>query len=203
MKCLWIIKEALRETELQILLTLASWHLWRTPVQDSSLSSGPEDPRSQLWPHSTSPLQFSISITLNISRSQFPSKTKVQICEHHHYTSFKHAWPCILQSFPTRRRWWHPTPVLLVWKIPWMEEPDWLQSMGSLRVRDDWATSLPLFTFIPWRRKWQSTPVFLPGESLGRGSLVGCRLWAQSLTQLKQLSSSSCSSPPYRKCSGN
>ena len=38
-------------------------------------------------------------------------------------------------------------------------------------------TSLSLFTFLHWRRKWQSTPVFLPGESQGRGSLVGCRLW--------------------------
>ena len=28
-----------------------------------------------------------------------------------------------------------------------------------------------------WRRKWQPTPVFLPGESQGLGSLVGCRLW--------------------------
>ena len=33
------------------------------------------------------------------------------------------------------------------------------------------------FTFMHWRRKWQTTPVFLPGESQGRGSLVGCRLW--------------------------
>ena len=33
------------------------------------------------------------------------------------------------------------------------------------------------FTFHYWRRKWQPTPVFLPGESQGRGSLVGCRLW--------------------------
>jgi len=63
------------------------------------------------------------------------------------------------------------------WKIPWMEEPGRLESMGSLRVRLDWATSLSLFTFIHWRRKWQPTPVFLPGESQGRGSLVGCRLW--------------------------
>ena len=38
-------------------------------------------------------------------------------------------------------------------------------------------TSLSLFTFMHWRRKWQPTPVFLPGESQGRGSLVGCRLW--------------------------
>ena len=50
-------------------------------------------------------------------------------------------------------------------KIPWMEEPRRLQSMGSLRVRHDWVTSLSLFTFMHWRRKWQPTPVFLPGES--------------------------------------
>ena len=61
----------------------------------------------------------------------------------------------------------------LAWKIPWMEESGGLQSMGSLRVGHDWATSLSLFTFMHWRRKWQPTPVFLPGESQGRGSLVG------------------------------
>ena len=63
------------------------------------------------------------------------------------------------------------------WKIPWMEEPGRLQSMGSLRVGHDRATSLSLFTFMNWRRKWQPTPVFLPRESQGRGSLVGCCLW--------------------------
>ena len=62
----------------------------------------------------------------------------------------------------------------LVWKIPWAEEPGRLQSMGSRRVKHDWATSLSLFTFMHWRRKW---PVFLPGESQERGSLVGCCLW--------------------------
>ena len=36
------------------------------------------------------------------------------------------------------------------------------------------------FTFMHWRRKWQPTPVFLPGESQGRGSLVGCRLWGRT-----------------------
>ena len=49
--------------------------------------------------------------------------------------------------------------------------------MGSLRVGHDWATSLSLFTFMHWRRKWQPPPVFLPGESQGRGSLVDCCLW--------------------------
>ena len=38
------------------------------------------------------------------------------------------------------------------------------------RVGHDWATSLSLFTFMHWRRKWQPTPVFLPGESQGRQS---------------------------------
>ena len=70
-----------------------------------------------------------------------------------------------------------PHSSTLAWKIPWMEEPGRLQSMGSRRVRHDWATSLSLFTFMHWRRKWQPTPVFLPGESQGQGSLVGCRLW--------------------------
>ena len=65
----------------------------------------------------------------------------------------------------------------LAWKIPWTEEPGRLQSMGSHRVGHDWATSLSLFTFMHWRRKWQPTPVFLPGESQGQGSLVGCCLW--------------------------
>ena len=36
------------------------------------------------------------------------------------------------------------------------------------------------FTFMHWRRKWQPTPVFLPGESQGQGSLVGCRLWGRT-----------------------
>ena len=65
----------------------------------------------------------------------------------------------------------------LAWKIPWMEEPGRLQSMGLLRVGYYWATSLSLFTFMHWRRKWQPTPVFLPGESQGWGSLVDCSLW--------------------------
>ena len=63
------------------------------------------------------------------------------------------------------------------WKIPWTEEPGRLQSMGSLELD---TTLLSLFTFLHWRRKWQPSPVFLPGESQGRGSLVGCRLWGHT-----------------------
>ena len=65
----------------------------------------------------------------------------------------------------------------LAWNIPWMEEPGRLQSMGSLGVGQEGATSLSLFIFMHWRRKWQPTPVFLPGEFQGWESLVDCHLW--------------------------
>ena len=68
-----------------------------------------------------------------------------------------------------------PHSSTLAWKIPWMEEPGGLQSMGSRRVRQghNWATSLSLFTFMHWRRTWQLTPIIMPGESHGQRSLVG------------------------------
>ena len=85
-----------------------------------------------------------------------------------------------------------PHSSTLAWKIPWMKEPDGLQSMGSRRVGYNRATSLSLFTFMHWRRKWQPTSVFFPGESQGWGSLVGYIYGvAQSWTQLKRLNSSS------------
>ena len=65
-------------------------------------------------------------------------------------------------------------------KSPWTQEPGGLQSMGSRRVEHDWATSLPLFIVMHWRRKWQPTTVFLPEESYGWQSLVGCRLWGRT-----------------------
>ena len=73
-----------------------------------------------------------------------------------------------------------PHSSTLAWKIAWTEEPGRLQSMGLLRFGHDRATSHSLFTFMHWRRKWQPTPVFLPGESQERGSLVGCRLWGRT-----------------------
>ena len=48
------------------------------------------------------------------------------------------------------------------------------------KVMTNLVTSLSLFTFMHWRRKWQPTPVFLPQESQGRGSLVGCCLWGRT-----------------------
>ena len=73
-----------------------------------------------------------------------------------------------------------PHSSTLAWKIQWAEEPGRLQSMGSQRVGHDWAAWLSLFTFSHWRRKWQPTPMFLPGESQGQRSLVGCHLWGRT-----------------------
>ena len=85
-----------------------------------------------------------------------------------------------------------PHSSTLAWKTPCTEEPGRLWSMGSLGVGLDWATSFSLFTFIHWRRKWQPTPVFLPGESQGWGTwwaaIYGV---AQGQTGLKWLSSNS------------
>ena len=75
-----------------------------------------------------------------------------------------------------------PSPML---RTQCMENPmdgeAWCATvLGSLRVGHNWATSLSLFTFMHWRRKWQPTPVFLPGECQGRGSLMFCRLWGHT-----------------------
>ena len=88
------------------------------------------------------------------------------------------------------------------WKIPWMEEAGRLQSVGSQRVGNNWATSLwlsskpslvaqmvkiclqcrrPMFNpwigKIPWRRERQPSPVFLPEKSHGWRRLVGYSPW--------------------------
>ena len=80
-----------------------------------------------------------------------------------------------------------PHSSTLAWKIPWMEEPGRLQSMGSGRVVLDCETSLSLFTFLHWRRKWQPTPVFLPRESQGWASLMGCHLWGLKESDMTEM----------------
>ena len=57
----------------------------------------------------------------------------------------------------------------------------WAAVHGVTKVRHNQVTSLSLFTFTHWRRKWQPNPVFLPGESQGRGSLVGCSPWGRTV----------------------
>ena len=82
------------------------------------------------------------------------------------------AWHCASLTHSLEKAM-APHSSTLAWKIPWTEEPGRLQSMGSLRVRHDRLTSLSLFTFMHWRRKWQPTPVFLPWRIPGTGEPGG------------------------------
>ena len=85
-----------------------------------------------------------------------------------------------------------PHSSTLAWEIPWTEEPGGLQSMGPLRVGHNWATSLSLFTFMHWRRKWQPTPYSCLENPRDRGAWWAAVYGvAQSRTQMKWLSSSS------------
>ena len=122
-------------------------------------------------------------LCMNESQSPSPPLLPLPPCPSSHF------YPCLLLLSEKAMASHSST---LAWKIPWTEEPGRLQSMGSRRVRHDCATSLSLFTFKHWRRKWQPTPVFLPGEPQRRGSLVAAVYGvAQSQTRLKRLSSSS------------
>ena len=62
----------------------------------------------------------------------------------------------------------------------------WAAVMGSLGVGHDCVTSLSLFTFMHWRKKWQPTPVFLSGEFQEWGSLAGCHLWGRTESDMTE-----------------
>ena len=89
-----------------------------------------------------------------------------------------------------------PTSWTWVWvnsgSWQWRGRPGVLQSMGSQRVIHDWATKLRRYGFnpwvkkFPWRRLWQPTPVFLPGESQGQRSLVVYGPWGYNELDMSQ-----------------
>jgi len=84
---------------------------------------------------------------------------------------------------------WHPTPVLLHGKSHGRRSLVGCRLWGhtesdmTVRVGHDFTFT---FTFMHWRRKWQPTPVFLPGESQGQRSLVGCRLWGHTESDMTE-----------------
>ena len=76
-----------------------------------------------------------------------------------------------------------PHSSTLAWKIPWVEEPG--AAVPGIAASQTRLSGFAFtFHFHHWRRKWQPTPVFLPGESQGPGSLGGAAVYgvAQSLT---------------------
>ena len=88
-----------------------------------------------------------------------------------------------------------PHSSTLAWKIPWTEEPGRLQSMGSLRIWHNWATSLPLSCI----GEGDSNPLqcsCLGNPRDGGASWIAVYGVAQSRTRLKRLSSSSSRLPP-------
>ena len=141
---------------------LDNWKQWSW-----TLSPGPLPRRLSYLPESDSGVSFHQLLTPD-------NKQKIITIE-----------VCIYKSISEKAMATHSNT--LAWKIPWTEEPGRLQSMGSVRVGHDWATSLSLLTFLHWRRKWQPTPVFLPGEPQGRGSLVGCRLWGHTESDMTEV----------------
>ena len=74
-----------------------------------------------------------------------------------------------------------PHSSTLAWKIPQMEEPGRLQSMGSQRVRHDWETSLSLsLSFSDTGEGYDNPLQYSCLENPRDGSLVGCRLWGRT-----------------------
>ena len=70
-----------------------------------------------------------------------------------------------------------PHSSTLAWKSPWVEEPWWAAVHGVAEGRTQLSNFTFTFHFHALEKERQPTPVFLPGESQGRGSLVGCHLW--------------------------
>ena len=136
----------------------------------------PHNPQNAKHPSSTPALYewhcFFTNYNLNLTPVCFPQRLNIFL------QLILHFFSCSVSINSEKAM--APHSSTLAWKIPWTEEPGWLQSMGLRRVGHNWMTSLSLFTFMHWRRKWQPTPVFLPGESQGRGSLMGCRLWGHT-----------------------
>ena len=159
-KCLYNNVWHLVSTQILIIICFNSYYA------KYSLIWGKSPPHCYLYPHTT--IAWELLLVWDRSLAFRPSLKRNQ-------TSAKYR-----VTIPSNGEGNGTPSSTLAWKIPWAEEPGGLQSMGSLRVGHNWATSLSLFTYMHWRRKWQPTPVFLPGESQGWWSLVGCRLWGRT-----------------------
>ena len=166
-----------RLSPLQILMWKSSTNYWQT--KSNSISR-----RLYAMTYGVDPRNAKIRISIYVILIQHINRIKKQTTQSYQLTPKKHLTISKAMALHSSA---------LAWKIPWMEEPGVLLSMGSLRVGHDWVTSLSLSTFMHWRRKWQTTPVFLPGVSQGQGmvswwaSLMGCRLWGHTESETTEV----------------
>ena len=116
-------------------------------------------------------LDFLAAVTVH---SDFVAQEEeIYHCFHHFpfYLPCRNGTRCLEKEMATHSS-------VLAWRIPGTGEPGGLPSMGSHRVGHDWSDLAAAAAAVTY--KWQPTPVFLPGESQGRRSLVGCRLWGRT-----------------------
>ena len=66
-----------------------------------------------------------------------------------------------VENIPWKRAW-QPTPVFLLWRVPWTEEPGGLQSVGLQRVRHDLTTKRQQSVIIKLSGSGPNPSVFLP-----------------------------------------
>ena len=117
-----------------------------------------------------------INLEIRISRSSFFSNLLIScdFLQSRYLHSFIH-----LLGLHCRRRQWHPTPVLLPGKIPWMEEPGRLQSMGSLEsdMTEQLHFHFPLSCIGEGNGTHSSV---LAWRIPGTVEPVGCHLWGRT-----------------------
>ena len=101
----------------------------------------------------------------------------------HYFTSVWDECNCVMvwAFFGIAFLWdWNETwPFPVLWPLS-LENPmdggAWWATVHGVAKSQTWLRDFT-FTFMHWRRNWQPTPVFLPGESQGWQGLVGCHLW--------------------------
>ena len=131
-------------------------HLW-TPIPSVIITLGTQFQHMKLGGQVQS---IALSLTKSLPHPHYPPPSTT-----HHSTFLIKT----LYRYSFRNMFWVP-----------------LFARHCVRVGHNWAISLSLFTFMQWRRKWQPTPEFLPGESQGRGSLVGCCLWGRTESDMTE-----------------
>ena len=81
-----------------------------------------------------------------------------------------------------------PHSSTLAWKILWTEEPGRLHAVHGVAKSPTRPSDFTFtFHFHALEKEMEPTPVFLPGESQGRGSLVGCRLWGRTESDMTEV----------------